>query len=392
MRKKRITITDLGFFYFVVASVLLLAVFSSCGSLGSLKKDISISNDSTEQTENNLTDIERMIVPLEALGGSEARKKQADLQAARRLVSGKEKETSADAEYSGKLLAWSGRLAILEGRYSDAQRLYRQSTALSPGNIPSLILGIRLEGDPEKRLELVDRELAVSGRQADAPGIGELHIEKARSLFELRRFAEAAGAFDTAFASGADSIYRETYQDSRNRAWELRNTADVSAQTVEVLGQDGIKWRDCIIIAKSETGLLRFISGGRDIGDAEFFSRLLERAFIPYTQDISVSEWPAAKPRIDETVTRAGAAWFIWHLYAEERADRGLLSRYSARYATGLNPRSPIADVPPLSPFFDSILGCVETEFISLLDGRNFSPAQLIRGAELLSILKKIDR
>jgi hypothetical protein len=68
-----------------------------------------------------------------------------------------------------------------------------------------------------------------------------------------------------------------------------------------------------------------------------------------------------------------------------------MLSRYSARYATGANPRSPIADIPALSPFFDSILGCVETEFLSLPDGRNFRPTQFIRGAELLTILKKID-
>jgi hypothetical protein len=121
------------------------------------------------------------------------------------------------------------------------------------------------------------------------------------------------------------------------------------------------------------------------------FNRLTDRSFIPYSQDIGLSEWPSARPVINETVTRSGAAWFIWHLYAETRADRGLLSRYSARYATGPNPRSPIADVPPLSPFFDSILGCVETEYLSLPDGRNFRSALPIRGTEMLSILKKID-
>jgi hypothetical protein len=68
-----------------------------------------------------------------------------------------------------------------------------------------------------------------------------------------------------------------------------------------------------------------------------------------------------------------------------------MLSRYSARYATGNRPRSPIADIPPLSPFFDSILGCVETELISLPDGRNFKPEEPIRGSEFLSALKKID-
>jgi len=367
--------------------LIIAVVFSACTSL---QKDLHI-NSTKDQTEKELAKFETAIVPLEALGGNEARKRQSELQAARRLIEGSEKEASADADYSGKLTAWSGRLAILEGRYSEAQRLYRQSNAISPGNIPAVILNIRLEGDPAKRLELVEKELALSGKQIISSGVGELNIERGRSLFEMQRFSEAAGAFDTAFGSGLDAVYRQSYQEQRDRAWELRNTRDASALTLDVLGKEKITWKDCITIAKSETQLLRFISGGRNLSDADFFNRLLDRAFIPYIQDVNVSEWPVNKPKIDETVMRSGAAWFIWHLYAEARADRGLLSRYSNRYATGLNPRSPVTDVPPLSPFFDSILGCVETELMSLPDGRNFRPAQFIRGAELLAILKKID-
>jgi len=361
------------------------ALFSACVSM---QKDISISSQMTE-TDKNLARIESAVVPLEASGGTEARRRQSEVSSARQLITSMERETSTDADYSGKLTAWSGRLAIIEGRYSEAQRLYRQSSAASPGNIPSVILGIRLEGDPSKKLEIIERELALTN--LNAAGIGELNIERGRSLIELNRFSEAAGAFDIAFSSNLNPVYRENYIAERDRAWELRNTSGVGAGTLVMLGRESITWNDCITLAKNETQLLRFITGGRDIANAELFNRLVERAFIPYTQDISVNEWPTAKPRTDETVTRAGAAWFIWHLYAEARADRGLLTRYSARYATGNNPRSPIADIPALSPFFDSILGSVETEYLSLPDGRNFRPVQPIRGVELLTILRRID-
>jgi len=377
MNKKQITVL----FLFLTA-----VFFSSCTSLR--QRDIFIDNNQNDWMIDNLTELEVKIVPLEAMGGTEARRRQSEVSQIRRMISDMEKEAAADADYSGKLTAWSGRLAILEGRYSEAQRLYRQSQAASPANLPSIILGIRLEGDPEKRLELVERELAITGLNSN--GYGELQIERGRSLMELNRFSEAAGAFDAAFSSGINNVYQESYEGGRNRSWELRNTVDANAGTIGLLVQDGISWRDCIVIAKNETQLLRFISGGRDISDAEFFTRLLDRAFIPYTQDITVNNWPTARPRADEIVTRSGAAWFIWHLYAEARNNRGLLSRYSARYATGSNP-SPIADVPLLSPFFDSILGCVETELLSLPDGRNFRPTQPIRGAELLTILKRID-
>jgi tetratricopeptide (TPR) repeat protein len=374
-------------------TILLLCVitafFSACLSM---KSDILIDDHQT-QAEINLSKIEAMIVPLEAAGAAAAdrtdlRGRQNDIASTRRMITSLEKE-AADADYTGQLTAWSGRLAILEGRYSEATRLYRQSTAASPGNIPSIILGIRLEGDPAKRLEMIEKELSIAGQRSSAAG--ELNIERARALLELNRFSEAAGAFDVAFSAGLAAVYTESYGADRTRAWELRNTSDVAAGTLDMLTRDSLNWTACIAIAKNETQLLHFISGGRNIADAELFNRLLERAFIPYTQDINITEWSTIKPNANDVVTRAGAAWFIWHLYAEARANRGLLSRYSARYATGTNPRSPITDIPPLSPFFDSILGCVETELMSLPDGRNFQPTYPIRGAELLTILKKIN-
>jgi hypothetical protein len=370
--------------------LLTMAVFSSFFfACVSLKGDISL-NSQKDQSEKNIEEIEAVVIPLEAAGGAQARGRQSEIAAARQLITSREKEASTDADYSGRLLAWSGRLAIIEGKYSEAQRSYRQSTAVSAGNIPSIILGIRLEGDPAKRLEMIEKELAISGRHSSAVGFGELQIERAVSLAEVSRFAESAGAFDAAFSSGINGVYRENYTSMRNRAWELRNTSGMAAGTMNMM-QDRITWGDCITIARNETQLLRFISGGRDISDADFFNRLLDRGFIPSTQDIGVNEWPKEKPARTEFVTRAGAAWFVWHLYAEARADRSLLSRYSARYATGPNPRSPIPDTPPLSPFFDSVLGCVETELLSLPDGRNFRPDQFIRGSELLTVLKKID-
>jgi len=368
--------------------LLTTAFFSSCLSM---KEDISL-NSQKDETERNLAKVEAAVIPLEAAGGAQARRRQNEITSARQMITGLERETAADADYSGRLIAWSGRLAILEGRYSEAQRLYRQSSAVSIGNVPSIILGIRLEGDPAKRLEIIERELAAAGQRSSAAGYGELQIEKASSLFQLNRFSEAAGAFDAAFSSGLAGVYRENYGTARNQAWEMRNTSGVNAGILGLLALESISWNDCITLAKNETQLLRFISGGRDLSNTELFNRLADRSFIPYSQDINLSEWPQAKPGINETVTRSGAAWFIWHLYAETRADRGLLSRYSARYAAGSNPRSPVADVPALSPFFDSILGCVETECLSLPDGRNFMPTLSIRGTEMLAVLKKIDK
>jgi tetratricopeptide (TPR) repeat protein len=352
----------------------------------SMQKDLMI-NSPQSALELNLVELEKMIV---ALDGIDTGARQTGLAAARSFIGDLENEAAADTDYAGRLAAWSGRLAILEGRYSEALRLQRSSQSLSPGNIPSTVLSLRLEGDPARRLELIDKELELIGQGASfASGQGELQIEKGRTLLDLRRYSAAAGAFDTAFAAGLDPIYREAYSAQRNRAWELRNT-EATERALDILERGGMTWKDCIALTKNETQLLRFLSAGRDLPETELFDRLLERSFIPYTQDITRYEWPRARPRIEDAVLRSGAAWYIWRLYAEARADRGLLSRYSARYSGGGTPRSPIADLPPLSPFFDSILGCVENEYLSLPDGRNFKPDDPVRGAELLAILKRI--
>jgi tetratricopeptide (TPR) repeat protein len=365
------------------------ALFLSCQSMGS---DLRVDAMSAVR-RGELAELEKMVVPLDGPAGT------AGLRAAARTrIAELEKISSADGEYNAALAAWSGRLYIHEGKSSEALRKLKESQALSPGNTPSLILAIRLETEPQKRLALIDQELRITGPSAGtglapegaAAPAAVLQIERGRTLMELGRYREAAAAFDTALAGTLPLVYRETYSESRTLAWELRDALPgAQGKTVEIMGRQGLMWTDLIELTKTETDLLRFLTAGRDLPGGELFNRLLERSFIPYTQDISLYEWPQVKPRMEDQVFRAGAAWFLWRLYAENRGDRGILSRYSSHYSRMINPQSPIADLPLLSPFFDAILGCVETEMMSLPDGKNFNPADPVRGSEFLGILKR---
>ncbi|MDR1239996.1 MAG: hypothetical protein LBK27_07770 [Treponema sp.] len=361
----------------------------SCQSMG---KDLLVETMSATR-RGELAELEKMIVPLDGPAAGSAERA-----AARNRITGLEKAPAADAEYSAALAAWSGRLYVHEGKAGEAARRLRDSRSLSPGNTQSLILAVRLEADPQKRFALIDQELRIAGPAAGTGLSPEgavspaaaLHIERARVLMELGQYREAAGAFDTAFAGSLPPVYRETYGESRALAWELRDAEPgARGRTMELLGRRGLAWTELIELTRNETDLFRFLTAGRELPVEELFKRLLERSFIPYTQDITLDEWPLAPPGPEDPVLRSGAAWFLWRLYAENRGDRGILARYSSRYSRMTNPRSPIADLPLLSPFFDAILGSVETEMMSLPDGKNFRPADPIRGAEFLSILKK---
>jgi tetratricopeptide (TPR) repeat protein len=360
------------FIFFTVVSVIL----ASCQSM---QKDIMLSR-ADEKAYGELSEIEELIIRLD--GGGAGREGIANVRQKITAMQG----TVADNNFEAVLAAWSGRLYLMEGKNSDAQKDLRKSQNLSPRNLPSQILSFKLERDLSKRLTLVDQSL-----ESEGP-LGELLIERGRALFDMNRFSESVTAFDTAFIALVEKPYYEkVYGAFRGKAWELRELEySAGDKTMEIGRRSEITWKELIEITKNETDFFRFITAGRDWPAESLFAQLVERSFIPLTPDVSKTEWPYSKPSSSEIVLRSGAAWFLWRLNAENRANMGLLTRYSSRYANTSNARSPIGDLSVSSPFFDSVLGCVESEFMSLPDGRNFMPNQTVRGTEFLSMLKKL--
>jgi tetratricopeptide (TPR) repeat protein len=363
---------------FPAGLLVLLSIFlSGCQSL---QKDLVITSPADEALFRDLAELEKNVAVLDASNPSRE-----DLAAARRRI-----ETMRESVPDGvqsQLAAWSGRLYLMEGRMSEAQREYRNSRNLSPANMPQTVLSFRLERDLQKRLALIDETLRAE------PETGEFLLERGRVLLDLNRFSEALAAFDASFIRlNEKPFYEESYKSFRDKAWELRDLRAEGGRTIEIVGQNEISWRDIIELTKNENAeLLRFLTAGRDWPAEDIFSRLLERSFIPATQDVAILDWPQSKPASREAVTRAGTAWFLWHLYAANKGGgQGLLTQYSSGYSTIRGGRSPIPDIPLLSPYFDSILGCVESEFLSLPDGRNFVPHEKSRAPEYLAALRRL--
>jgi len=353
----------------------LCVIFAGCQSM---QKDLLVSSADTK-TYGSLAEIEEAVVRLDGAGADRA-----GLAQARQKINDLE-GTVADADFQALLSAWSGRLYLMEGKNSGAQREYLKSQNLSPLNIPSQILAFRLERDLPRRLSMIDSSIETEG------ALGELLIERGRVLFDMDRFSECVAAFDTAFnLLDKKPYYGESYRVFRDKAWELRDLQGAVKATKEIARGDEITWKDLVEITKNETDLLRFITAGRDWPAETLFTQLLDRSFIPLTQNASLTEWPPTKPSSSETVLRSGAAWFLWRLNAENQANRGLLTRYSSRLANMPNAKSPIQDIDLWSPFIDSVLGCVESEFMSLPDGKNFMPQEKVKGSDFLSMLKKI--
>jgi tetratricopeptide (TPR) repeat protein len=355
-------------------------VFILLSGCQTLQRDLALSPGDGAFFED-LAELEKTLITLDASPSRDG------LAAARRKVEAM-RDSVPDGDFRSQVAAWSGRLYLMEGKTPEAQREYRNSRNLSPANTVQTVLSFRLERDPQKRLALIDGAI-----QAD-PEAGEFLLERGRVLLDLNRFSEAVAAFDTSFLLlDKKSFYEEAYRSSRDKAWEFRDLRAENGRTIEIVKQDEISWKDIIELTKNENAeTLRFLTAGRDWPAEDVFSRLLERSFIPSTQNVEARDWPQTKPALQEGVTRAGAAWFLWRLYAANKGDQGLLSRYSSAYSGIRGRGSPIPDLPLLSPYFDSVLGCVESEFMSLPDGRNFIPADKFRAPEYLAALRKLAR
>jgi tetratricopeptide (TPR) repeat protein len=332
-----------------------------------------------------IAELESMIVPIDTKTGSERR---TALEEARTKIAGLEKSGIKDRNFEGRLSAWSGRLFLLEGKRKEAEAALKKSESLSPGNTEARVLLIRMENDPPARAGLAEAAITEAAGGSFFGKSGEFQVELALGLLEQNYYREAAAAFDTAFPQ-LSSVYAETYGALREKAWTLRNLEGTGGKSAEIALKSEISWEDVLELSLAESELLRFITAGQSWPISGLFKRLYDTSVIPPTQEISVVSvynGLPSKTALEDPVLRAGAAWYLWHLLAENRGDRSILTRYSYRYPG----RSPIPDLPRDSIFFDSILGCVEREFMALLDGRNFNGTGKVSGSEFLGMIQKV--
>ena len=360
----------------IPAVVFTVIVLAGCQSLQRDKLYTSLAD------EAGITELVELIVPLDNEASKTA------VSAARKRITELEKSSVKDRNFEGRIAAWSGRLFLIEGKPRDAAAQLKKADTLYPGSVEGRVLAIRIETSPEKRRDLCGGSL----REARGGGffgrLDEFNIELGRVELELRNYPEAAAAFDSAFPR-LHPVYRETYGEARNIAWRLRSLdPTVSPKTAEISLKNAISWEDALELSKNETELLRFLTGGRTMTNADLFKALVDRSIIPPAQDMAITDFAETRfnPTLRDIVLRSGAAWYIWHILAENRADRSILTRYSSRYSA----RSPIPDLLRNSVFFDAVLGCIEREFMSLPDGKNFNGEGTVGGAEFLMMLKKM--
>lgn len=367
MNTNTVHIKPITFFYITIGTVFIMLGGISCSSLQS-DRMLSLSDDSLEA---ELTSLTLAIVPLDRNPNTE------NVQKARSLITELEERKIEDTLFRARLAAWSGRLFLIEGSKKNAEKEYKNANNLVSNDPSVTVLFARLEKNPEIKLSILEKGRNLTDNTA------LIDIEKGRVLCELGRWREAVAAFDTAFPN-LPAVYQGTYADDRENAWNLRAVdSQVTAHTAEIAAKQVIVWKEALTMVQTETSLLSFLTGDAVWTSEKIAQSLFDNDLVPKKTDTSSF--------LDTPLSRSDVAFFLWHLHARWQGKPPLLTRYSTRYKSMRNPVSPIPDISLSDVFFDSVLGCIEWEFMSLPDGKNFNPNDSVKGSAFLQMVQKTE-
>jgi tetratricopeptide (TPR) repeat protein len=273
---------------------------------------------------------------------------------------------------SARVTAQEADAALLAGDGAGARRLADAAAALTDAEAGAWLVRAELENDPARHLALIEQGLA----RADAKA--RLLCERGRALLRAGRYADAAQDLDEGLR-GLDPRYRDLYGSDRQRAFSMAQAVHDSGTPLSVRPEDlpsRLTTRSMVELAAANTRFLSSLSPRTNPSFDDIRSALVAGKLLLD---------PTAAP--EAPAPRKAVAYFLWGIAAREEHNPALLTRYRLKY-----PSSPVPDVSPRDPWFDSCLGTVEREIMDLPDGTNFRPDEPVTGIEYAAMLSRLKK
>lgn len=357
-----------------------IACISGCASL---QKDVVMTTDSFVQDED-VADLTRRFAELDAkAAGNEAFAGNLQLtNACDQLIKDIEqalKDSGMNAELKARLYAIEGLICFIQNKKPMAKRLYNTSLASNKGDSYTAILGSRLE-----LVTALDDVNVISASNQSAL----LQLERGLNSYIKGNYTEAVAQLDSAFLS-LPEFYKESYSEIRQRAWNLRGNVQITenAAVLSILNKSQITVSEMALITQETTTLLTTMNGGNKYSENELFTRLKDAGYFDPASSLLPEKKNVLKK--NQAVTRFLCARFLWNIYCERKDYSSQKNKYSTRYRMKKG-YSPIPDVEITNEDFDAIIGVVEHELMSLTDGTNFNPDELVSASQFNSFVQKI--
>ena len=277
-------------------------------------------------------------------------------------------DNSIQKSARARLCALLGKALLIQGKTGRASSMYEKSISEYKGDTQAVVLAHRLgvlgfQNVEEKAGEVAEKDI--------------LLLESALDFFSSKKYGQAVAKFDEAFLT-LDEYYSSAYKKVRDLSWSLR-AVDSASESADLLSLPEITVSQMLSIAKSKSGFLYSLAGGKRMDNREFYYKVLTSGLLD-----SVSSESSGVDS-ESLVSKTLSARFLWNLYnAKKKSDDG--RKYSEKLK-----KSPVPDVPSDSPDFDAVLGCVENEFMSLEDGRNFRGEKNVSGVDFGSYVEKVE-
>lgn len=342
-------------------------VLFSCAT--KIQQDIIVSSDLYLQ-DSDLASIEEKFAKLDADFIEYHIVDQETLSELNKMVDKSLKEVEIKNALKARLFAIKGRIYLLENKRQKALEFYKKAEESYKGDAISIVLGNRL-GEIDS---LEEAEKKVFGKTEKAL----ITLEKAILKYVDKSYTEAVSLFDETFII-LPHFYKEAYGPIRNNAWDFRNIGDISEndRISKLLNEPYITVEEMLEIAQHSSSSLISITGGKYYSKTELYKKVLSFGVLT-----SVNKEQTCNAT--DYVTRGTVARFLWNLYCNKK---GLKADIYSQSFLGLI-ESPVLDVPINHSDFDAILGCVEREYIDLIDGINFFPDEKISGIEFYELIK----
>lgn len=273
-----------------------------------------------------------------------------------------------------RLLAVKGLVLLADGYPEKARTCCAGALSLNKNDPRAVILNSRLGAETDFEMQ----ESASDNAQL-------LVLEEALNSFAAGKYKKSVASFDSAFIS-LPLFYRTAYQEQRNSAWKLKDTENTGSALNSALLKTSVTLGDMLQITQQETDTLQNYTDGKQNTASELFKKISAEGLFRSCSN--------AEPTINKKLksgtklTRLLCARFIWNLYVARKNNSAIAVKYSVKYRARADAVSPVADIPLDSPDFDAVLGCVENEFMTLPDGKNFRPDEPVPAADFLSYIK----
>ena len=340
--------------------ILITLFLTSCATL---KDDIFIRTDLTEQVQPQLTDIEHRLV--KQLSNPNDIEMQAVFKDLDELLA----TPSTDDKYLARVNALMADYYYLRKSTSKTKTYVERALKQNPYDEYALLVNA-------KRMKANDAIEYLEPLCNRFPKYMRLATYLGHVYAQVNEYAQAVAYFDASLPF-LDKLYSDAYLKERKDSYAKYTIGDGISKTVNaIINKEKILLIDMTTLTDEITDAFNTITGNSKWKSSMLADRLKSAGW--YFQDAQVAT---------DMAKRKDVAVFLWHLLCINNESK--LNMYSNRYRTRTN--SPIFDVAIGSLYFDACLAMVENDIMQLTNGRYFEPELLVSGTEFYKYLQKVE-